>query len=620
MSFTAFARIVIAASLAAAALAAHAVPRFPPPSIQTTLTNVAGSMVAVNQAGMEAYVANESTGMVDVIDQFMHVTSIPVGQGPRYIAANSSGRFFVSNVLENTVSVRTGPNTAITVPVGGWGPIVMSPSGDRAYMARNGGVVVIINAATLAVSMIDTGLETRNSLGGVSVSADGKRLHVINTRGEGAVYDVSGATPTQPTLTFRVPVLTPTLGIAAGADHQFYVHSDGVIIELDDRFGAPRTFRIPGAGQMSGTISVGAGTVFAGFDNGIGMLDIATHNVAFLGSQRVHSIDSEPTSGLTLVTDSGPNLWVIDPRTMEIHALTMPSGPPALHQAKLIFKTCNAFVTAPVVTVVHAPCGDVYPSGINAQALWWVPEGAESGWGLNLAHQGSTLFGTWFTYDANGQPTWLVMSNGASSAGNRYAGTLFRTTGPPFNAAVFDPAKVTRTPAGSLEIGVVSVNSASMIATVDGATVSKPLAKQIFAAPVPICDTGASASGFLPVYQDLWWNPAESGWGLNVAHEGNVLFITWFTYDLDGSPTWFVGSDIAKTGNATYSGTLYKTFGPPMTASPWDPSKVTRMPVGNATLSFRDNDNGTFAYTVNGVAGSKSITRQVFATPVTRCR
>ena len=35
-------------------------------------------------------------------------------------------------------------------------------------------------------------------------------------------------------------------------------------------------------------------------------------------------------------------------------------------------------------------------------------------------------------------------------------------------------------------------------------------------------------------YEGLWWNsPAnsESGWGLNITHQGNILFATWFTYD-----------------------------------------------------------------------------------------
>ncbi len=50
------------------------------------------------------------------------------------------------------------------------------------------------------------------------------------------------------------------------------------------------------------------------------------------------------------------------------------------------------------------------PASANYTALWWNP--AESGWGVNFNHQGNTLFGTLFTYDASGAPLWLVMSNG----------------------------------------------------------------------------------------------------------------------------------------------------------------------------------------------------------------
>jgi hypothetical protein len=34
--------------------------------------------------------------------------------------------------------------------------------------------------------------------------------------------------------------------------------------------------------------------------------------------------------------------------------------------------------------------------------------------------------------------------------------------------------------------------------------------------------------------------------------------------------------------------------------------------VGSATLTFSDANNGTLSYTVNGVSGSKAITRQLF--------
>src|SRR5947207_2926852 len=44
----------------------------------------------------------------------------------------------------------------------------------------------------------------------------------------------------------------------------------------------------------------------------------------------------------------------------------------------------------------------------NYQGLWWAaPAGAEDGWGINFAHQGNVIFGTWFTYDTTGRG-WLI--------------------------------------------------------------------------------------------------------------------------------------------------------------------------------------------------------------------
>jgi hypothetical protein len=48
---------------------------------------------------------------------------------------------------------------------------------------------------------------------------------------------------------------------------------------------------------------------------------------------------------------------------------------------------------------------------VNYEGLWWAaPAGFESGWGINLAHQGDVIFATWFTYDVNGKPWWLTMT------------------------------------------------------------------------------------------------------------------------------------------------------------------------------------------------------------------
>ena len=52
----------------------------------------------------------------------------------------------------------------------------------------------------------------------------------------------------------------------------------------------------------------------------------------------------------------------------------------------------------------------------NYQGLWWnSPAGSESGWGINITHQGDTLFVTWFTYDSGGNRT---MAGYATTTGN----------------------------------------------------------------------------------------------------------------------------------------------------------------------------------------------------------
>jgi serine protease len=122
-------------------------------------------------------------------------------------------------------------------------------------------------------------------------------------------------------------------------------------------------------------------------------------------------------------------------------------------------------------------------------------------------------------------------------------------------------------------------------------------------------------------YTGLFYNaPAESesGWGVNVAHQGDVIFATWFTYDLTGK-AWWLSMTANKTADGAYTGTLYQTNGPAFSAVPFKPTAVTSLVVGSGTLRFSDADNGTFTYSVNGNAQTKSITRQVFRTPVPTC-
>ena len=119
-------------------------------------------------------------------------------------------------------------------------------------------------------------------------------------------------------------------------------------------------------------------------------------------------------------------------------------------------------------------------------------------------------------------------------------------------------------------------------------------------------------------YQGLWWNaPAgsESGWGINFAHQGNIIFATWFTYDANGRALWL--SMTANKFGADYIGTLVQTRGPVFSAVPFTPAAVTATPVGSGTLTFSDTNTGRFTYIFNGTTQSKAITRQVFGPPPT---
>ena len=263
------------------------------------------------------------------------------------------------------------------------------------------------------------------------------------------------------------------------------------------------------------------------------------------------------------------------------------------------------------------------PPGLNFQALWWnAPANSESGWGVNITHQGDILFATWFTYDSDGSGLWLVMSDGRLAGTNTYSGALYRTTGPVFSSAVFSPSQVVATPVGSATFTFSDADNGSFLYTLNGITQTKPIVRQIYASPVPTCAADSSGAGSTN-FQDLWWrSPAhsESGWGLNITHQGDILFATWFTYGADGRGMWLVMSEGRRTTGNTFSGALYRTRGPAFNASPWDRNQVVVTEVGSATLSFSDANSGTFSYTVDGVSQSKPITRQVFANPVTVCR
>src|SRR5262249_16888431 len=145
----------------------------------------------------------------------------------------------------------------------------------------------------------------------------------------------------------------------------------------------------------------------------------------------------------------------------------------------------------------------------------------------------------WFTYDLAGKGIWYVMT-APRSAANTFTGMLYTATGPSFAAPSFDPNQVVTTPVGNGTLTFTGVNKGTFAYTVNGISQAKDITRQLFGLP-PSCTTTRDSLAAATNYQDLWWaSPAgsESGWGINLTHQGDTLFVTWFTYDVDHTPMW----------------------------------------------------------------------------------
>jgi hypothetical protein len=111
----------------------------------------------------------------------------------------------------------------------------------------------------------------------------------------------------------------------------------------------------------------------------------------------------------------------------------------------------------------------------------------------------------------------------------------------------------------------------------------------------------------------LWWNEDQSGWGITLTQQYDIIFATMFTYNQDGTPKWYVASNCAVVDNSC-SGELYEISSGSALSSTWDGTNILVNAVGHISFLFSDKDTATVDFTIDQVAGTRSITRQVFST------
>ena len=247
----------------------------------------------------------------------------------------------------------------------------------------------------------------------------------------------------------------------------------------------------------------------------------------------------------------------------------------------------------------------------NYQGLWW--NAAESGWGINLAHQANSIYLTWYTYDARGQASWLAMLAN-KTGGEAYAGDILEVRGSPYDVSPYDPAKKVVATVGSGTLSFANASNGTFAFSANGVTRSIPITRFSLVGAMPTCTFGTPAFAAATNYQDLWWGGgAEDGWGINFTHEATTLYATWYTFDTDGSPLWFAAL-MTPSGPGQYQGELLRSTGPPFGTS-FDSSQVVSRPVGTATLDVTHGNALTWRYRIGATTADKPITRFLFVPP-----
>jgi hypothetical protein len=161
------------------------------------------------------------------------------------------------------------------------------------------------------------------------------------------------------------------------------------------------------------------------------------------------------------------------PSTLDVSLGQLPEG---AYQVRVIRDDAGQQVNigTAAFTVVARPLSAPFADFTD---LWW--NSGESGWGLNIVqHESGNLFATWFVYGPNQQPLWYVIAGGTWTGSSEFHGDLYRTTGPVLTAFGFDPRAVTRTRVGDAVLRFSSANAGTLVAVIDGRTVTRNIARQ----------------------------------------------------------------------------------------------------------------------------------------------
>jgi len=545
-----------------------------------------------------AYVPNDRQ-QLNVIDLATNaiVTRITVDSTPIAAATSAANdRVYVSDLATNTLQViDTLTNSTIATLDTCGEPLVpaVNPSGTRVVVPCAGVFiqeqkqVMVFDTATFAATTVTAG----DNPSAATWDPSGARFYVTGFDSV-TVFDAAS-------LAKITTIAVPSGAFATAIDpagRRLYVASG-----LEDL--GPRSF--------------------------LSIVDLTTFQVssaALPGQPGWIAID--PSGARLFITlPQSDSLLVVDSAGQTLATIQLPQGskpqsvgvhPDGSRVYVQLFNTGTLSVLAapsytPVASVTYGERGATWGSFIGRgsaaaapsapgfqSGLWWRP--SEGGWGITFTKRGKQGFSALFTYDANGNPAWHAGACAMLTAQICY-GALYQVTGARFFGGAFQRGT------GIKHTGNFLVQfSDTSHATLDYGLFDTYSRTSLAMERQPLAPRGATPG---VDHTDTWWNPQESGWGMAITQQSNVMFLAWYVFDGAGQPTWLVSTCAVTPAGDGCSGTLYRTTGPPGGPT-FDSSRVRPTQAGSVRITFTDPDNGVLAYTVDGVDGTKSITRQIF--------
>lgn len=191
----------------------------------------------------------------------------------------------------------------------------------------------------------------------------------------------------------------------------------------------------------------------------------------------------------------------------------------------------------------------------NYSDWWW--NSAQSGMGVHVNHQGSVVAATWFMYDSDGSPSFMLLAGTLSN--NQLSGSLSRSTGPQ-PGSNFDPNAVSRTNVGTATLTFTGSNSATLSYSYNGLSGTLNLSRNTFSTPSISGTWQYAVASTISGCTDPSYNGATTDAGYaSITISGAQVRMT--TYSDDGSRCDYATSFVATGSTANGSGTFSCSYG-----------------------------------------------------------